>query len=346
MLYQIETKMKLRLFITFLTIFYFFSSCQEAKKEVVYVYSGRHYDVDEVLYRHFEEQFGIQVIVQKGKADELIQRLENEKELAQADLLILAEAGKMGLAKEKNLLEDIENEFKNSKIPAKFRGQDWIALTKRARIFAVLKDQPETHIYQNYADLASPSLINGILSRSSDNGYNRNWIAALIANNSEETITNWAKQVVTNFARQPKGNDRDQMKALANGEGKLAITNSYYVAKLLHSSNPEEVKVGEQMHLIFPDQEGLGTHINISSAGLLKHAKNKKNALLLLNFLTDVFAQEQYTHQNFEFPVHPEASLPETLKNWGSFKENWLSVEEIHQYTPAALRVFEAANWL
>lgn len=333
-----KNKIYIALFLLFFTW-----SCTE-KSNKLHIYTARHYDVDVELYKKFEAQYGIVVEITKANADELIYRLENEKELSTGDLLLTADAGKLGLAQQKGLFQDFSSAKIDENVPTHLRDAQWTAFTKRARVFAFMKDQVNENI-KNYEDLALPELKGKLLIRSSDNSYNRDLMAALLAHWGVEKTQLWANEVVHNFAREPKGGDRDQMKAMALGEGTVVLTNSYYVGKLLHSSNPEEVKVGEQMKIIFPNQELQGTHINISGAGLLKHSKNKENAILFMEFLTSIPTQEFLTQVNYEFPVNPKAQMPETLRAWGSFKEDQLPLKNIIVHTPEALAVFDRAGW-
>lgn len=197
----------------------------------------------------------------------------------------------------------------------------------------------------DYADLADPALGKSLLVRSSGNIYNVSLLSAIVANDGEEAALSWARGVVENMARSPQGNDRDQMKALVAGAGDYALVNSYYVGLLLNSDDPAEQEVGEKIGVIFPDQDGRGSHINISGAGVSNYAPNQENAVRLLEFLLGGQAQKIYAEQNHEYPVNPAVPWGQTVSGWGSFIEDSLDLEEIGRANDQALRIFDTAGW-
>src|SRR5690606_14655495 len=151
--------------------------------------------------------------------------------------------------------------------------------------------------------------------------------------------------IVENMARTPRGGDRDQVKALVAGEGDLAIVNSYYVGKMLNSSDPEEVSTAEKVGLFFPNQDGRGTHINVSGAGVAKYAPNKENAIQFIEFLVSEEAQKIFANSNFEYPVLGELDPAQTLQDWGEFKEDTLSLTELGNNNKQAVLIFDEAGW-
>ena len=323
------------------------SEKKEVKKEAVNVYTHRHYKADQDLFALFEKETGIQVNVVNAKADELIQKMTIEGDQSPADVLITVDAGRLVRAKNKGLLQGADSEFLAATIPAHLKDPEnnWFALTKRARVIAYNPMKVTKEELSSYEDLAGDKWKERLLIRSSGNIYNQSLLASIIANNGEEVATNWAKSMVSNMARSPKGNDRDQVKAVVAGEGDLAIVNTYYIGKLLNSKNEEEVKAGEGVKLFFPNQEGRGTHINVSGAGVAKYAPNKANAIKFIEFLVSEKAQEVFAKANYEYPVNPNVQPSDLLKSWGSFKEDMLPLTKLGELNKNAVLVFDQAAW-
>ena len=188
---------------------------------------------------------------------------------------------------------------------------------------------------------------NKILVRSSSNAYNQALLSSIVANKGVESATNWASSLVENFARDPKGNDRDQVKAIAAGQGDIAIVNSYYIGLLLSSEKEEELKAGKSVGVFFPNQaEGeSGTHINISGIGLAKNSPNKENALKLIEFLTGESAQSRYVNTSFEYPVNPNVKPSAIVSNWGEFKRDKLDLNQLGIFRKKAIEIFDTSAW-
>lgn len=317
------------------------------EEQVVNLYTDRHYDTDDALYTRFTEETGIAVNVIKGKSDELIERLKREGESTQADLFITADAGRLHRAKEENLLTAVTNEQTLANVPENLRDSDhqWIGLTKRARVLVYAKDRVNEEELSTYEDLTDPRWAGRILVRSSENIYNQSLLASMIALEGEEAALEWARGLVANFARDPQGNDRDQAKAVVAGEGDVAIMNTYYLGKMLNSSDPEEVRVAESVGLFFPNQETTGTHVNVSGAGIVRAAKHPEAAEALLLYLTSEAAQSDYASANYEYPVNPDAAPSELLQSWGSFKAQDLPLSELGEQNGIAIRLFDEAGW-
>ena len=314
---------------------------------VVNVYSERHYDSDKQLYAEFEKQTGIKVNVVNASANELISKLELEGQNTPADLFVTVGAGNLYNAKSKGLLQKVDSKALNNNIPKEFRDKanEWFGLTYRARILVYDPTKTKVSELSTYEDLASPKFKGQILTRTSTNSYNQHLIAFLIANNGYEKTAKWAKGLVDNFARTPKGNDRDQAKAILAGEGKVAIMNTYYMGLMSVSKDTVEQEVFKKLKIFFPNQKGKGTHINISGAGLTKHSKNKANAIKLLEFLSDKKAQGIFAAANYEYPVNKKAELAPVVKSWGTFKINSMSFEEIGKNMKAAQLLADEAGW-
>lgn len=319
----------------------------QSKEEVVNLYTDRHYDTDEELYNLFTEQTGIKVNVVKGKSDELIERLSMEGEDSEADLLITADAGRLHRAKTQDLLQEVSSEGLIANVPENLRDQEnnWFGLTIRGRVIVYSKDRVDPLELSTYEDLTSEKWNGKVLIRSSSNIYNQSLLASFIAIHGEDKAKEWAQGIVKNMARDPQGNDRAQATAVVAGEGDIAIMNTYYIGKMLNSSDPEEVKVAENVGVFFPDQDGNGTHINVSGVGLTKYAKNKDNGIKLMEFLSSVEAQEQFAKANYEYPVNTEVQPSELLQSWGEFKPQDINLSLLGEYNSKAVEIFNEVGW-
>lgn len=323
------------------------SQSSSSNEEVINIYTHRHYKADDQLFSKFTEETGIKVNIVNASADELIQRLETEGKDSNADILITVDAGRLYRAQQKDLLQPIVTETLTSNIASRFREVNgyWYGLTYRARIIAYAKDRVNPAEIKTYEDLANPKWKGKVLIRSSENIYNQSLLASIIVADGEEEAGNWAKGVVANFARNPKGSDRDQVKAVASGEGDIAVVNTYYIGLMLNDENEEERKAGETVGIIFPNQDDRGTHINISGVAVTKHAPNKENAIKLMEFLSGEYAQETLANMNFEYPINPNVSKASILKTWGDFKADDIDLYKLGEYNSKAVTIFDQSGW-
>tara|TARA_B100000927_G_scaffold49898_1_gene36690 strand:- start:13001 stop:14023 length:1023 start_codon:yes stop_codon:yes gene_type:complete len=324
------------------------STNNETSKEVN-LYSQRHYAVDELQYKNFTEKTGIKVNVVKANADELIERLKNEGESSPADLFVTVDAGKLFNAREAGVLQKIPSENINQNIMSELRDPEgfWAPITYRSRVIVYSNERVEKSDLSTYEDLANPKWKNRLLVRSSSNAYNQALMSSLVANLGSENTENWSSAVVSNFARDPKGSDRDQVKAIAAGQGDIAIVNSYYIGLLLASEKEEELNAGNSVSVFFPNQgEGdRGSHINISALGLIKSSPNKENAIKLIEYLTSEEAQGVYVNNSYEYPANSMVEPSQIVKSWGGFKIDKLNLNALGEFRPEALRIFDKTGW-
>ncbi|HBW38805.1 Fe(3+) ABC transporter substrate-binding protein [Desulfosporosinus sp. BICA1-9] len=319
----------------------------EKTSQVVNIYSDRHYETDKLLLEEFSKETGIKVNVIEGKSDELIERLAREGKDSQADLLVTADVGRLHRAKEQGLLQSAESDTLSKNVPENLKDKDnqWYGLTVRARVLVYAKDRVDPSQLSTYEDLTDPKWNKKILVRGSDSIYNQSLLASFIAVNGEERAIAWAKGIVNNMARTPKGSDRDQAKAVVAGEGDVAIMNTYYYGLLLNSSDSEEVKVAKQLGVFFPNQSTTGTHINVSGAGVTASAKNKENAIKLVEFLSSEKAQKQFSEANYEYPANPVVEPSDLLKSWGTFKPQTINLTKLGENNKNAVQIFSQVGW-
>ena len=334
-----------------LTLFILFTlGCSNNQSEqIVNIYSQRHYDVDQIQYDNFEKLTGIKVNVIKANADELIQRMKNEGENSPADLFITVDVGKLWQASDMDLLQKYQDESLTDGITESLLDKNgyWVPVTYRSRILVYSNERVQESELSTYEDLADSKWKGKLLVRSSSNSYNQALLSSLIANLGDEAIKSWTESVVSNFARDPKGNDRDQVKAIAAGQGDIAIVNSYYIGLLLSSENEEEINAGKSVSVFFPNQgEGQrGSHINVSGIALAKNSPNKTNAMKLIKYLTTDEAQETYVNNTYEYSVKPNITPNQIVRNWGNFKKDPLDLNMLGIKRNDAIRIFDAAGW-
>ena len=323
------------------------STASAATDQVVNIYSARHYESDNALYALFEKQTGIKVNVVSGKAPELIERIKREGDATSADLFITVDGGVLHTAKAANILQPIASEIALANVPTTLRDKDncWIGLTTRARVIVYSKDRVKPEQLSTYEDLADPKWRGKVVVRPSSSLYDQSLIASLITLEGEAKSLEWVKGLVANFARPPKGNDRAQAKDIVAGLADVTLMNTYYIGQMLHSKDPEEVKVAKQVGVFFPNQSTTGTHVNISGVALTKHAKNAENAVKFVEFLTAIPAQEQLSAGNYEFPVNPGAKKHPVIESWGSFKTQTIDFSALGTNNAKAIQVVTEGGW-
>lgn len=315
-------------------------------EEVVNLYSQRHYPADKEVFAKFTAKTGIKVNVVKANADELIERLKSEGVNSPADVLLTKDAARLYWADSEGLFQPVTSDALLKNVPAHLRDPQnkWFGLTQRARVIVYSKDRVKDGEIKSYADLAKPEWKGRVLSRSAAHIYNQSLVAAMIANVGEKEALLWSLKFRQNMARKPQGSDRDQIRAVAAGLADAAIVNSYYLGLLLNSADPKDREVASKVKILFPDQDGKGAHVNISGAGVCKHAKNKANAIKFLEFVTGEEAQKVYPQKTYEYPL----SLKMTTslhKSWGDFKPDTLNLKELGKNNAKAIKVLQAAKW-
>ncbi len=330
----------------------------------VNVYSARQEELIRPLLNAFTEQTRIRVNIISGEADALLNRIASEAQNSPVDVLLTTDAGRLWRAKQAGVLRTVESSTLTELIPAHLRDPEnqWFGLSVRARPLMLsntyLANTPANDQPNSYADLADPRFAQQICIRSSSNIYNQSMVASIIANSEKDSSSNnlgsqtirnpleWATGLVTNFARKPQGGDRDQIKAAALGQCGIAVANTYYLAGMLSDTSPTEDQAAAQaVTVIWPDQEGHGTHINVSGAGIAQHSPNPDNALALLEFLASDTAQAIYANVNFEYPIREGIELHPILQGFGSFKADSLDLSELGERNPQAVMLMDKAGW-
>src|SRR5262245_49469842 len=318
-----------------------------AHAQEVNIYNARHYGTDQQLWDAFTKETGIAVNVVEANHDELIQRLVAEGENSPADILITVDAGRLAFAAEKDLFAPIKSDVLDAAVPAHLRHPDglWYGLAMRARVLVYDKERVDPAELSTYEALADPKFKGRILVRSSTSVYNLSLMGSIIAADGPDKAEAWAKGLVANMARPPEGGDTDQIKAVAAGVGDIAISNTYYFARLLASEKPEERAIADKLAIFFPNQGDRGTHVNVSGAGILKAAPNRDNAVKLLEYLVSPEAQRYFADISLEYPVNPAVKPHPVLAAFGDFKQDTLNAATYADNSIDAAEIMDRAGW-
>ena len=306
-----------------LSLFIIFS-CAKDSSELT-VYTSRQPQLIEPIVEQFTKKTGIKVNLLSGNAQELMERIDIEGEDSPADIFMTVDAGVLWQAAERDILAKIDSEILNENIPAHLRDSknEWFGLSKRARTIVFSSDQFKDNDFSTYEDLADPKWKGKLCLRTSKKVYNRSLIASMIDvygfDKSKEVVSGW----VSNLATEVFSNDTNALKAVSSGQCGVTIVNTYYLARLL--DDPEY----NNLSLFWANQSDRGVHVNISGAGVVKTSKNKKNAVLFLEYMSSNKAQDFYASANKEYPVLIGAKIDESIENWGSFSEHTINVSKL-----------------
>jgi len=313
----------------------------------VNLYTARHYDSDKALYADFTARTGIAVNVIEGRADQLIERLRAEGRNSPADVLITVDAGRLWRAREAGVFQPVASPTLERLVPAHLRDPEgyWFGISKRARVIVYHPQRVDPADLPTYEALAEPRWQGRLLIRSSSNVYNQSLVGSMLAAHNEAFTERWARGVVANMTRPPKGGDRDQIRAVAAGEADVAVANTYYLGQMLTGKRASDREAGQAVRVIFPNQDGRGTHVNISGAGVARYAPHREQAVRFLEFLLSPEAQAVFANGNLEYPVRSDVPVHPAVAAFGTFKEDTLNASVYGRNNEAALRLMDRAGW-
>ena len=281
-----------------------------AQAQELNLYSARHYSTDEALYADFTKATGIKI--NRVDADDagIIARLKAEGASSPADVILLVDAARLWRGEQDGLFLPIKSKLLDDTIPASLRaapaadgGTPWFGFSTRARVVVYDKIRVKPEDVDTYEELGDAKNKGKLCIRSGSHPYNLSLFGAMTEHLGEQKAEAWLKGMVDNMARTPKGGDTDQIKAVAAGECQIAVTNSYYLARMMRSGKPEDRAVVEKVGVVFPNQSSWGTHVNIAGAAVARHAKNQANAIKFLEYLASASAQNHFANGNNEWPV-------------------------------------------
>lgn len=322
------------------------SAVSTVQAEEVNLYSSRQPFLMKPLLQAFTKETGVKVnmvYLKKG----MMERLKSEGRNSPADLILVSDIGNLHNHDKAGLLQSVASKKLSANIPAQYRHPDghWFGLTTRARVIYASKTRVKPGEVTSYEDLADPKMKGRVCIRSGKHVYNVSLLASIIVASGEDAAKAWAKGVKANLARKPQGNDRAQVKAVYEGECDVAVGNTYYMGKMAtNTKDPVQKEWAKSVNIIFPNQNDRGAHVNVSGAGVTKSAKNKANAIKLLEFLSDDAAQKIYAESNFEYPVKAGVPLHPLVASWGKFKADKAYLSKIaNERTKATKMVDQVA---
>jgi iron(III) transport system substrate-binding protein len=326
-----------------------------AQEQVVNIYSARHYPSDEALYSQFTRNTGIRI--NRVDADDagILARLRAEGAASPADVILLVDAARLWRGEAEGLFQPVKSAALDAAIPAQLRGQPtadgasaWYGFSTRARVIVYDKIRVKREDVDTYEELGDAKNKGRLCIRSGSHPYNLSLFGAVLEHLGEQKTEAWLKGMVDNMARAPKGGDTDQIRAVASGECAVAVTNSYYLARLMRSTKPEDQTVVEKVGVVFPNQASWGTHVNIAGGAVARHAKNPANAVKFLEYLASAQAQEHFANGNNEWPAAKGIHLDNpALKAMGgsSFRSETIPISVVGKNSVRVQQMLDRAGF-
>ncbi len=312
------------------------TSAAVAQQPALNLYSARHYQTDEALYENFTKATGIKI--NRVDADDagILARLSTEGSASPADVILLVDAARLWRAEVDGLFQPIKSKTLEAHVPPQFRGKDngqgsqWFGLSTRARVVVYNKARVKREDVDTYEELAESKNKGRLCTRSGSHPYNLSLFGAMQEHLGPQATETWLKGLVANMARTPKGGDTDQILGVASGECGIALTNTYYLARLMRSEKPQDRAAMEKVDVVFPNQASFGTHVNIAGAAIARHAKNRDAALRFLEYLVGDQAQVYFADGNNEWPVVAGFKVNNpALQALGSFKSETIPISVV-----------------
>ena len=319
---------------------------------VLNLYSARHYQTDEALYADFTKQTGIKINRIEADDNALYERLRSEGKNSSADVILMVDAARLWRAEIEGLFQPVKSKVLETRIPKNLRSNDagqgsqWFGFSTRARVIVYNKATVKPSDVDTYEKLANPVNKGKVCTRSGSHPYMLSLIGAMYERSGEPATEAWAKGMVANMARAPKGGDTDQIKGVASGECGVALTNSYYLARLIRSDKPADQQVVSKIGLIWPNQASTGAHMNVAGGAVAKNAPNKAAAIKFLEYLASDSAQQYFADGNNEWPaVKSVKTNNPALNKWGSFKEENISIAAIGKNQIYAQKILDRVSY-
>jgi iron(III) transport system substrate-binding protein len=284
-------------------------------QDTLNLYSARHYSTDEALYNNFTKATGIKI--NRIDADDagILARLKTEGASSPADVILLVDAARLWRADVDGLFQPVKSKALEAAIPAQYRakqtpeGASWFGFSTRARIVVYNKATVKASDVDTYEKLAEPINKGKLCVRSGSHPYNLSLFGAVVEHLGAQKGEAWLAGLVSNLARKPQGGDTDQIKGVASGECGLAVTNTYYLARIMRSDKAEDKALMGKIGIMFPNQNSWGTHLNVAGGAVAKYAPNKANAIKFLEYLATKEAQDYFANGNNEWPTAVGAKM-------------------------------------
>ena len=262
------------------------------------------------MYSDFTKATGIKINRVDSDDAGIIARLKAEGSASPADVILLVDAARLWRGEVDGMFLPVKSKVLETAVPAQLRakvaddgGTPWFGLSTRARVVVYDKLKVNKQDVDTYEKLADPKNKGKLCIRSGSHPYNLSLFGAMTEHLGPAQTEVWLKGLVNNMAREPKGGDTDQIKAVASGECGIAVTNTYYLARLMRSTNPADKVVTERVGVVFPNQQTWGTHVNVAGGAVARYSKNTANAVKFLEYLVSPEAQNHFANGNNEWPV-------------------------------------------
>lgn len=310
------------------------------------LYSSRHYDTDERLYKEFTEKTGIKINRIEDKASALMKRMKAEGANSPADVLLTVDIGRLWAAEKEGLLQPTKSDVLEKRIPTNLRDPEghWYGFSTRARVIFYdkekVKNPPKT-----YQELADPKYKGMVCTRSGSNIYMLSLMAGLIEHLGEEKAKEWATGLYANRARDPEGGDTDQLRGIASGQCAIAVSNTYYFARALRKDVRDLTGKTDKIGIVFPNQDTIGAHVNISGGGVAKHAPNAENAVKFLEYLASEAAQTYFAAGNDEYPVVAGVAKSASVSKLGEFKADTQALDKLGENQAKAQKIYNEVGY-
>jgi iron(III) transport system substrate-binding protein len=323
----------------------------QAQDRVLNLYSARHYQTDEALYEDFTKSTGIRI--NRVEADDagILARLQAEGTASPADVILLVDAARLWRGEQEGLFQPVKSAVLDQRVPAQFRGgvtsqgAQWYGMSTRARVVVYDKSRLKATDVDTYEKLAGPSLKGQFCVRSGSHPYNLSLFGSMLEHLGPQATESWLKGLVSNMARAPKGGDTDQIKGVASGECGVALTNTYYFARLMRSNKPDERAIVEKVGVVFPNQASWGTHVNIAGAAVARNAPHRDAAVKFLEYLSSDSAQRYFADGNNEYPIVPSAPTSAALTALGSFKAETVPIAKVGANTAQVQQMLDRVGF-
>ncbi|MDX1251312.1 MAG: Fe(3+) ABC transporter substrate-binding protein [Gammaproteobacteria bacterium] len=312
----------------------------QAAEELV-VYSARIEKLIKPLLDTYKKETGTSIKLLTGKEGPLLERLKAEGARTPADVLITVDAGNLWQAGQSGLLAKIDSKILNDNVPAHLRDPDgqWYGVSIRARTIVYNTKKVKPADLSTYEALGEAKWKGRLCLRSSKKVYNQSLVAMMIAElgepKTEEVVKSWVK----NLATPPFSDDENLLDALAAGQCDAGIVNSYYVGRLQRSRPNTPIAV------FWPNQGDRGVHVNVSGAGVTKHARHRDAAVKFVEWLSSEKAQKLFADANLEFPVNPKVKPDPLVAAWGTFKQDTINVSEAGKLQAKAVMLMDRAGY-
>lgn len=325
-----------RLFATAIALFGITATALAQQPTTLNLYSARHYQTDQALYDTFTKTTGIKI--NRIDADDagILARLRSEGSSSPADVILLVDAARLWRAEIEGQFRPVKSRILETRIPAHLRGKDggegasWFGFSTRARIVVYNPAKVKREDVDTYEKLAEPVNKGRLCTRSGSHPYNLSLFGAMQEHLGSQAVERWLAGLVANMARDPKGGDTDQVRAVASGECAVALTNSYYLARLIRSDKPEDKAVMQRVAVVFPNQQSFGTHVNIAGAAVARHSKHSDAAVKFLEYLASDDAQRYFADGNNEWPAVDTVQIDNpALRQLGRFKRETIPVSRV-----------------